>query len=330
MKVGVVGCGFMGLTHLDAYANMPNVEVVGVVDTRPDAAAAAAELARATPYPSYDEFVAAEEPDLIDICLPTAYHRDLAVRVAREGRHVILEKPMTRLLEDADRIIEAFSNSQGRLFVAHVVRFFPEYVQLKGMIDAGRFGEVGVVRTSRKSPFLGGWNDWYANWQASGGLVVDMLVHDFDFLRWSFGEVERVYAKSLLGREYNRVDYALVTLRFRNNVIAHVEGHWGYPDPFWYSIEVAGTKALASVDSRKYAPARILVNERTRASGNGESPGSSLGLNPYQLELEHFVRCVETGEEPVVSEVDGYEALRISLAAMESAVSRVPISLRGS
>lgn len=330
MKVGVLGCGFMGLTHLDAYANMPNVEVVGVVDTRPDAAAAAAELATATPYPSYDEFTAAEEPDLIDICLPTAYHRDLAVRVAREGRHVILEKPMARLLEDADRIIEAFSNSQGRLFVAHVVRFFPEYVQLKEMIDAGRFGEVGVVRTSRKAPFIGGWNDWYANWQASGGLVVDMLVHDFDFLRWSFGEVERVYAKSLVGREYNRVDYALVTLRFRNGVIAHVEGHWGYPDPFWYSVEVAGTKALASVDSRKYAPARILVNERTIASGNGESPGSSLGQNPYQLELEHFVRCVETGEEPVVSEVDGYEALRISLAAMESAMSRVPISLRGS
>ena len=192
------------------------------------------------------------------------------------------------------------------------------------------FYGAGQEYTSRKAPFVGGWNDWYANWQASGGLVLDMLVHDFDFLRWSFGEVERVYAKSLLGREYNRVDYALVTLRFRNSVIAHVEGHWGYPDPFWYSVEVAGTKALASVDSRKYAPARILVNERTIASGNGESPGSSLGQNPYQLELEHFVRCVETGEEPIVSEVDGYEALRISLAATESAMSRVPISLRGS
>lgn len=331
MKVGVVGAGFMGLTHLGAYANIPNAEVVGVADARSDVATAAAESVGAAPYSSYNELVAAEEPELIDICLPTAYHHDIAIQAAHEGRHVILEKPMARFLEDADHIVEAFSNSQGQLFVAHVVRFFPEYVRLKQMIDDGRFGEVGIVRTSRKAPFMGGTNDWYANWQASGGLIVDMLVHDFDILRWYFGDVERVYSKSVLGREYNRIDYALVTLKFKSGVIAHVEGHWGYPDPFWYSIEIAGTKALASVDSRKYKPSRILVSQQNTGSSDSETPGSSLGDNPYQLQLEHFIYCAETGENPIVSGVDGHEALRISLAAMKSAMTGAPVSLqRGS
>ena len=97
----------------------------------------------------------------------------------------------------------------------HVVRFFPEYVGIKEKIDAGDLGTVGVVRTSRRSPFLLGWNDWYADWRVSGGVLLDLVIHDFDFLRWALGEVERVYARGMLGREYNRLDYVLVTLRFR-------------------------------------------------------------------------------------------------------------------
>ncbi len=325
MKVGVLGAGSMGTVHLDAYAKMPNVEVVGVADVRPEVAVAGAELVGAAPYTSYDELMAAEDPDLVDICLPTTHHRDAAIRAAQEGKHVVLEKPLTRHLEGARQIIDAFSESEGQLFVAHVVRFFPEYVQLKQMVHGGQFGQVSVIRASRKVPFLSSWHDWYASWQASGTSIVDMLIHDFDFLRWTFGEVERVYAKSTCGRELNRMDYALVTLRFANGAIAHVEGHWGYPDPFCYAIEIAGTEALAAVDSRRHSPFQFVAG----ASGDGGRPGKQLGVNPYQLELEHFIYCAQTGEEPAVTATDAYEALKISLAALESVTTGNPVNLEG-
>ena len=323
MRVGLVGAGFMGSVHLNAYVGIPGVEVVGVADARLEAAVAGAKMVGARPYASYEELVAAEDFEVVDICLPTAFHRDLAIRAAGEGRHVILEKPIARTIEDAQEILEAFSGDGPRLFVGHVVRFFPEYVGIKEKIDAGDLGSVGVVRTSRRSPFLLGWNDWYADWRSSGGVLLDLMIHDFDFLRWVLGEVERVYARGVLGREYNRLDYALATLRFESGAIAHVEGHWGYPGPFNYSIEVAGSSALLTVDSTE--PAQLeLIGE---AAAPGEVPDLASGESPYAKELEHFIHCIESGEEPEVRAHDACEALRISLAATVSVLTGEPVTL---
>ncbi len=325
MKIGVVGAGFIGAIHLNAYANMPEVEVVGVADTLPETAAAGAAVVGARAYPSYEGLIAAEEVEIVDVCLPTKYHRELALKAAREGKHVILEKPIARTLEDAGAILEAFSGGAGRLFVGHVLRFFPEFAQIKHMIDAGELGKVGVARSSRRSPFLTGWNDWYADWRMSGGVLVDLVIHDFDFLRWSLGEVERVYARGVMGREYNRLDYALVTLRFDSGAIAHVEGQWGYPGPFNHSLEVAGSRAMVATDSTQPSPVQL----RGGATGPGESPDVATGKSPFQTELEHFVRCIATGEDPLVSAHDAYEALRIGLAAIESATSGKAVTLGG-
>src|SRR5919205_977935 len=117
----------MGGVHLNAYANIPEVEVVGVADANRESAGAGARLVGARPYSSYDELVAAEDVEVVDVCLPTAYHKDLALKAAGEGRHVILEKPIARTIEDARKILDAFSDGGPRLFVGHVVRFFPEY-----------------------------------------------------------------------------------------------------------------------------------------------------------------------------------------------------------
>ena len=312
----------MGGVHLNAYVNIPEAEVVGVADPSRESAASGARLAGARPYSSYEELVAAEDVDVVDVCLPTAFHKNLAVKAARDGKHVILEKPIARTIEDAAEILEAFYVGGPRLFVGHVVRFFPEYVAIKEKIDAGELGTIGVVRTSRRSPFLRGWNDWYADWRVSGGVLVDLVIHDFDFLRWALGDVERVYARGVLGREYNRLDYALVTLRFEGGAIAHVEAHWGYPGPFNYPIEVAGSRAILTADSTEPATLDLVGSA-------DEVPNLASGMSPYERELAHFVRCIATGEESVVKPEDAYEALRIGLAATESAATGAPVTLGG-
>jgi predicted dehydrogenase len=159
----------------------------------------------------------------------------------------------------------------------------------------------------------------------SGGVLLDLVIHDFDFLRWTLGEVERVYARGVLGREYNRLDYALVTLRFTGGAIAHVEGQWGYPGSFNYSVEVAGSRALATADSTDSPAVQLLGGEVSV----GESPDVLTGKSPFQTELEHFIHCIATGEEPVVEPTDAYEALRIGLAATESVMTGKPVTLGG-
>src|SRR5215216_1251596 len=323
MRVGLIGAGFMGGVHLDAYASIPDVEVVGIADARIEAAVAGAEMVGAQPYASYEDLVAVEDVEVVDVCLPTAFHRHLAVRAAGEGRHVILEKPIARTMEDAQQILDAFSGDGPRLFVGHVVRFFPEYVGIKHKIDAGDLGTIGMVRTSRRSPFLLGWNDWYADWRVSGGVLLNLVIHDFDYLRWTLGEVERVYARGMLGREHNRLDYVLATLRFESGTIAHVEGHWGYPGPFNYSIEVAGSNALLTVDSTEPDSLQLI------SGASEEVPDLASGKSPYAKELEHFIHCIATGEEPIVQSQDACEALRIGLAATESVLTGEPVTLGG-
>ncbi|HEX2740739.1 MAG TPA: Gfo/Idh/MocA family oxidoreductase [Rubrobacter sp.] len=323
MRVGLVGAGFMGGVHLNAYAAIPEVEVVGVADARIESAEAGAAIVGARPYGSYEELVAAEDVEVVDVCLPTVFHRDIAVRAAAEGRHVILEKPISRTIEDAQEILDAFSGEGPRLFVGHVVRFFPEYVGIKEKIESGDLGTVGVVRTSRRSPLLFGWNDWYADWRISGGVLLDLVIHDFDFLRWALGEVERVYARGVLGHEYNRLDYALTTLRFESGAIAHVEGHWGFPGLFNYSIEVAGSRALLTADSREPASLELI------GGATDDVVDLATGKSPYEAELAHFVRCISTGEEAIVEGRDAYEALRIGLAATESVLTGKPVTLGG-
>lgn len=326
MKVGVLGAGFIGEIHLGAYANIPDAEVVGVAEFDPERSAKGAALVGARPYSSYEEMAASEELDVVDVCLPTSHHREAALATARDGKHVILEKPIAGNVAEAEEILAASEGGASRLFVGHVVRYFPEYVRIKAMIEAGELGEVGVVRTSRRSPMLEGWNDWYADRKKSGGVLVDLLIHDFDFLRWSLGEVERVYAKGTAGSELNRLDFALVTLRFASGAIAHVEGHWGYPAPFCYSIEVAGSRAMVEMDSTE-SPSVELIGGKP---GTGESPDAAVGKSPFESELADFVRCLETGEEPRVSGRDAVEALRISLAAAESMETGRPVEMGGS
>ena len=107
--------------------------------------------------------------------------------------------------------------------------------------------------------------------------------------------------------------------------MAHIEGQWGYPGQFNYSIEVAGSRALVTADSTESPSVQLLGG----AAGPGESPDFLTGKSPFQTELEHFIECLTTGAEPVVEPRDAYEALRIGLAATGSVLTGEPVTLGG-
>lgn len=328
-KVAVVGAGTMGTVHAQAYVNMGNVDLVGIVDIRQSVAEGLAARSGTQAYTSLAELLNETDVDIVDICVPTYLHKEYVLQVARKKKHVICEKPIARSLEDAQAMINACEEAGVSLFIGHVVRFFPEYCLARDRLQSGTIGCVGTVRTSRGGEFPTAWEDWYADIDKSGSVIVDAMIHDFDFLRWCFGDVKRVYAKSTVGRDFPRVDHAFVSLRFENGIIGHAEGTWAYPDGFRTQLEIAGDQGLLLHDSDAAAPIQNYRRSSGVANAGVAVPESPLEKNPYQLELEHFLDCLMHNTELRITPLDAYKALEISLAALESIRTGQPVELGG-
>jgi predicted dehydrogenase len=321
--------------HAGCYANITNAELVGVMDIRPEAAQALAEKHGARPFTDFDTMLDETHPDVVDVCCPTPWHVDYVTRAAHRASELGLqgistEKPMARTLADCERMIAACELADIPLFVAHVVRFFPEFALAKQQVDAGAVGKPAAIRTRRGGPMPRAWNDWYGDFEKSGGCCLDLIIHDFDWLRWTFGEVERVYARGLNARKLPAFDYSLVTLRFRSGAICHVEGTWADPGGFKVTLEIAGDAGLLEYNFNQPTgvPFRMALATAAEGPRGGVAvPESPTGKNPYQIELAHFMDCLEQGIAPSISPRDGMEAVRIALAAIESIETGQPVTL---
>jgi predicted dehydrogenase len=204
------------------------------------------------------------------------------------------------------------------------VRFTPAFVALREAVLRGDVGTPAVVRTARGGPRPSG--TWFSDHVQSGGVLIDVLVHDFDWLRWTFGEVERVYCRTVAPTA--PIDYALVTLRLRSGAIAHVEGTWAQ-GRFGTSVEVAGDAGLLRHDSRETEPLSfdLLPGEPAEGPAWRDHPDFVGADAPHARELAHFVECARTGAPPLITAADALAALRIAEAALEAARSREAVAL---
>jgi UDP-N-acetylglucosamine 3-dehydrogenase len=331
--VAIWGAGTMGRVHAKRYAMTGEAQLKYIIDNDLEKATRLAQpfdaVATVDPGPAVRD----PQVDVIDVCLPTYLHRESVELAAGHGKHVFCEKPIALTLDDANAMISTCKSNGVRLGIAHVVRYFPEYEMARDMIASGRLGRVGVVRLSRTGPFPGGWNDWYADPQLSKGLFVDLSIHDFDFLNWCFGPVERICARKVATSR--PLEYGLATLRMESGVIAHVEGSWAHPRPFSYKFEISGSEGMIECDSAKTKPLTLLTlaqpssdcskNEKAREGG----PEAGLGVatsesplrerDPYLREIQDFLAYVRGERLPRVLPEDAVAALEVSLAATRSA-----------
>jgi UDP-N-acetylglucosamine 3-dehydrogenase len=324
LTVVVIGSGTMGSVHAEAYARLPQAHLVGIVDPfswNPD-------LARHLNVPVYGSLddIPSGAYDAVDVAVPTPWHPEWVLEAASRGKAILCEKPVARTLEAARALIDETARAGSRLTVGHCVRFFPEYEAAERLVKAGDLGEIAVVRTFRGGGFPRGWQDWYANRAWSGGTLVDLVIHDFDFLRATLGPVSRVFAKTTQG-ELNRLELSLATLRFQSGAMAHVEGSWAHQG-FSTRFEIVGQAGILTHDSAEAGPVRL------RASGtpsrNGVAlPDLSAGASPYVREIAHFVDAVLHDQPFRVTPEDAYEALAIAIAAERSAATGDPVTMEG-
>lgn len=326
-KVAVIGGGTMGRVHLDAYSRIPQAEVTAICDARVEVAEELADRFSALAFTDVKELFASAEFDVVDICTPTNTHLDCIKLAAAAGKHICCEKPMARTTGQAMEALRICDEAGVILFPAQVLRWFPEFRKLHDLIESGAIGDVVEVRTTRGSAYPRGTDDWFADMKRSGGVVLDMIIHDFDWLRWCFGKVRRVYARGLYESHIPHTDYALVTLRFESGVIAHVEGNWAKAGGFDVEVEVAGTKGLLSYTNRDAVPISIEIKSKEEGRIGVTVPESPTIESPYYLELKHFVTCLEEGKRPDVAAEDGMEAVRVGEAALRSIGTGQPVSL---
>ncbi|MEH7226064.1 Gfo/Idh/MocA family oxidoreductase [Bacillus sp. JJ1566] len=326
-NVLLIGAGTMGMEHAKSYYSMDDVQIVGIVDVRKEQAEQIVNGHDTKIFNTVEDAVnTLEQIDVMDICVPTFLHKEYVMKAADFGIDVICEKPLAYTLEDAKEMLEYCDKKNVKLFVGHVVRFFPQYSKAKELIAKGAIGDIGVVRTRRGGNFPAGWSDWYSDHTKSGGVILDLIIHDFDFLRWTFGEVERVFAKGIAERNLEHLDYAIVTLVFKSGVIAHVEGSWAH-QTFSTQFEFAGKSGIIEYDSLKEEPVLLSIRQLDEEKNGVEVPQSPLKKSPYYVELEHFLKCLKTNETPIVTAEDAYKALEISDAALKSLKTGLPVTL---
>lgn len=326
LYVSVIGVGFIGNIHLSCFEEIPEVQISGIVDRKNGLQEKYSQKHRCKGYSDVCHLLVNDNVDVIDICVPTPFHKEIATAAAQAGKHIICEKPIARTIADAQEMAFVAERNNVKLFIGQVLRFFPEYVRIRERVKQGEVGKPGIIRTFRGGASPIPRASWYGDIERSGGILVDMLIHDFDWLRWTVGEVKSVYAQGLTFKEGDR-DLALVNLRFKNGSLAHVEGSWAHPSnyPFTTKVEIAGTKGLIQFDSGESSPLRIYSQKAE--DGETRAPESPLSKNPWHLELEHFIDCLKNDQEPIVKVTDSIEALKISLAAVESLEKGKPVEV---
>lgn len=328
MKVAIVGCGGLGNVHASCYAKIPGVTVVGVCDAVPELVQKMAERTGAKAYASFDEMLEQSGCEAVSVTLPSHLHKPFSIKAAQAGKHVICEKPIALNLQDAAEMIRVCEENGVRLFVGHVVRFFPEYAQMKAKVAQGAIGRVGVVHAKRIGGHPGARRVWFKDDDKSGGVVLDLMVHDIDFLRWSLGEVRSVYG---LRKVEGYVDYASATLIFESGAVANVEAYWGYNGPFTTAVEIAGSGGLLRSDSSKSISLHVRKAARDEKAGPFvEVPQSPGYQSPFEREIAHFVECIRDNKPSIVTAQDAYKALEIGLAIGESASTGKAVYLNAS
>ena len=327
MRVGIVGAGNMGRVHTMSWQATP-AQIVGFRDIRPERAQRYAEQYGGRAYDSLDGLLA--DVDVVSCCTPTDVHYEIVMAAARAGKHVICEKPLARTLAQGREMVAACRAAGVKLYVGQVVRFFPEYDRAKRAVDAGMVGKPAVLRFSRcvSQPRLST-DNWFVDFNRSGGLILDLMVHDLDYARWVAGEVTRVYAKTLsAARPEAGADHALAILTHASGAITHVEASWAYPPVFYTAFEIAGSAGLLSFDADSSRPIQFLRHQQARE----DVPEVPLPSNPllesqYVTEIKAFYEGIAHDAPVRVSAADGLAAIQIALAAIESAQTGRAIEL---
>lgn len=329
LNVGIIGAGRIGQVHAKSITyHIPQAKIVAISDIYYEGAEKVAEsLGIPNAYEDYHEILNNPEIDAVLICSSTDTHADIAVEAAEAGKHIFCEKPVDLTVAKIKKVIAAVEKAGVKLQIGFNRRYDHNFAEIKRLANDGKLGKLQTIKITSRDPEPPSID--YV--KVSGGIFLDMTVHDFDMARFIGGEVEEVYANAAVTvdeaiGEAGDVDTALIALKFKNGAIGVIDNCrkacYGYDQ----RLEVFGTGGQASAAND--TPTNVsYINE----NGNMTDKPLYFFLERYMQsftdEMTEFINAVQNDELMKTTVNDGLEALRLGLAAKLSVKEHRPVKL---
>src|SRR3954468_15287400 len=307
INVGVIGLGMMGQTHLDVYAKRSDVRVVAISDRDPDRlsgktratgnvegqAQGGFDLSQAKGYAEGMDLIKDKSVDLVDICLATPLHVEYAIAALKKGKHVLVEKPLARTGKDAQKLAKAAAKAKGLSMCAMCMRFWPGWTWLKEAVDRRTYGRVLSASFRRLATMPPG--AFYANGEQSGGAILDLHIHDTDFVQFLFGPPSAVSSRGYT-KTSGAIDHILTHYLYDGAEgadappLVTAEGTWAMATPYEFRMQytVNFDQATAAFDLLSPTPLVLYRDGQKEVIALEAKMG-------YELEIAYFLDCVAKG-----------------------------------
>jgi len=302
LRVGIVGFGFMGQTHYKCWKKLDGAQVVAICDVNPnieeDTKRAVGNIgdgqeevdfSNLQVYTKFEKMLAKANLDAVSITLPTYLHPKTSIKALLAGVNVMCEKPMALKSKACEKMIEEAERSGKILQIGHCVRFWPEYAKAKEIIDSGKYGKVLAALFQR----LGAaptWSidNWFLDEKRSGGMALDLHIHDTDYVQYLFGMPKAV---SSFGAEKSGggLLHIVTQYLYDDNIVVTAEGGWGMMPTFGFemSFNIVMEKATLVYDLTRSPAFRVCP-----AEGEAFTPQVKEG-DGWFLQIEHFAKSVK-------------------------------------
>jgi len=336
VRFGIVGAGVWGELHAHVYSTYPFSELVGVCDLRRERAE---EIARRygakRSYSDYRELLSDDEIDAVSVVTPDFAHTEIAIAAAESGKHLLLEKPMAKSVDECEAIISAVERAGVKFMVDFHNRWNPPFVKAKESIDEGELGKVRLIYSRLNDTIFVPTE--MLSWADRSSPLWFVGSHSIDTIMWLLGDrVLRVYAVSrselLKSMGIETPDFYEVVLELEGGAVAVVENCWilpnSSPNIVDVKFEIIGSEGAIYIDVARHRA----MEKYTEAGGSYPDVfvmptihGRPQGLAAESI--RHFVDCIALGREPLVGLRDGLEVTKVILAAERSAETGGPVEL---
>jgi predicted dehydrogenase len=332
-NVGIIGAGLVSWSHAESIRNIDNACLKAVADILEEPGRALAKEFECDYYQDAEEMLKRADIQIVIIAIPTFLHEKYVTLCAQYGKHVLCEKPIEMTVEATKRMLDNVEKSGIIFMIGQVVRFWGGYTEIKKLYESGELGKVYMAYASRCSEIPKWGSKWMLDPEKGGGAIQELHVHDIDFLRYVFGEIDYVYCLA------NKDDtgcwnHAMSSIAFKSGEKAVAEAAYtmssGYP--FTMFFKAAGTKGTVEF----YYKAGYNIGERDASSSelrifrnNMEPVIMKIEQHdPYEDQFRYFLTCVEEGKQPErIPHHENLDVIQALVALRESADTGLIIHL---
>lgn len=336
VRFGIVGCGVIARFHAEAIARIADAELKGVCSASPSSAEALVKDYPAEIFESYEAMLASKNIDAVCICTPSGLHTEQAVAAMRAGKHIVVEKPMSLNLAEADELIKTAGETGVKVCVISQFRFSPAVEEVKRALDCGAFGRVVSGSLSMKyyrSHEYYASGVWRGTWEMDGGgCLMNQGIHGIDIFRYLMGPVKRLTAITKTQTRHIEVeDSAAAVLEFENGAVGTLQGSTTCYPGYMRRIEICGDAGSVVLEEdsilRWDLPIACTLGVGEQVQNSGASDPKAIGVGGHVRQIGNLVDAVLHGAELMAPAEEGRPPLELIMAIYKSSETGETVEL---